>query len=348
MKTSLLFLLNIISIGLFSQITVDQNDMQVSGDIVYYGVSNVQGFDPAKTGTSYIWDFSTLLALTHRSDTILTVFQTPSVYNVVFNPLIANQAYINQTPPSFGGGITITDYYDFYKKSSTYYRKAGFGAMINSVPTPVKYDNPEIFYTFPLNYNNQDSSVSSFGITIPGFGYFGQTINHKYLVDGWGTLSIHYGTFPVLRIKATINITDTIYYDAYSFGTTINRPTSYEYYWIAKNLQGHALKITQQGMGYSAEFLDSLTYSNNVQFIENDFDVKIFPNPANSEITIQNNFKNFPVNISIKDNLGRVVFENEINTNVSKIDASDIKPGYYFVEIKNKQSKMVRNISIVH
>lgn len=332
----------------FSQITIDQNDMQASGDTIYYGVSNAQGFDPAQTGTDYIWDFSNLSALTHRSDTILTVFQTPAVYNVVFNPIIANQAYINQTPPTFGNGLTVTEYYDFYKKSSSYYRKAGFGAMINSVPTPVKYDNPEIFYSFPLNYNYQDSSVSNFGLTVPSFGYFGQTINHKYIVDGWGTLTIPYGTFQALRVKTTINITDTIYYDALMYGIKINRPTNYEYYWIAKSLQGHALKITQAGIGYSAEFLDSLSYTTNVQTIGNNIDFKIFPNPANNEITIQTNFNNFPTNISIKDNLGRVVFEKELNNNVSNIDVSNIKSGYYFVEIKNKQSKIVRNISIVH
>jgi len=341
MKTITIIIFTILFANAYSQITVDQNDMQATGDTIFYGVSNVQGFDPLLTGTNYNWDFTNLNTISNRADTILSVFQTPVAYNVVFNPLIANQAYINQTPPSFGNGITVTDYYDFYKKSSTYYRKAGFGAVINGVPTPVKYDNPEIYYTFPLNYLNSDSSTSSFGMSIPSYGYFGQTINHKFLVDGWGTLAIRYGTFQVLRVKATIDISDTIYYDNLMYGIRFNRPTSYEYYWIAKNLQGHALKISQAGMGYSAEYLDSLSYFGVSEQKLND-DFLIYPNPVIDVITIYNN--NFTSNTQIKifDNFGRVVYSNKLNNKLNQINLLALKQGIYHINIVNNNTLFVK------
>jgi len=347
MKTIFCLVLLLSGFKINAQIAVDQNDMPSSGDTIYYGISAVPLFDPAQTDTNYIWDFSNLVVITHRSDTFLTVFQTPAVYNIVFNPLVANLAYINQNPPTFGVGITITEYYDFLKKSSSYYHKAGFGAMINGVPTPVKYDNPEIYYSFPLNYNNQDSSVSSFGMTIPGYGYFGQTIKHQYIVDGWGTLIIHYGTFQVLRVKATINITDTVYLDTIGYGYTINRPTSYEYYWIAKNLQGQALKISQTGISYSAEFLDSLAYSNVSSNYFNE-DIKVFPNPANTEITVHNISEKFPVMVTITDNFGKCVFKKEINQNFVNIDVSEIPSGFYLLKINSAQNSKVKKLVLIH
>lgn len=345
MKNKLLTLpLLFYSFIVYTQITVDQNDMPSSGDTIYYGVSGIPGFDPNQTGTAQTWDFSFLIPVTHRSDTILTVFQTPAVYNVVFNPLIANQAYINQTPPSFGGGITISEYYDFFKKSSTYYRKAGFGAMINSVPTPVKYDNPEIHYTFPLNYGTTDSSASSFGITIPGYGYFGQTINHKFFADGWGTLIIPYGTFNTLRVKATINITDTIFSEALQMGTTITRPTSYEYYWIAKNLDGHAIKVTQNGMAYSAEYLDSLSYTgvNN----NNNIAINIFPVPASDYLYVTNNNFDF-TEITVFDITGKTVISQQSNLKFVKIPVNSLKEGVYVLKAETSTGALYRRFSII-
>ena len=331
----------------FSQITVTDADMPAAGDTILYGLSNVSGFDPALTGPTYTWDFSTLLPTSYRADTFLTVFQTPIAYNVIFNPLVANLACINQTPPSFGAGITITGYYDFLKSNSSFYRKEGFGAQINGVATPIKYDNPELYYAFPLNYNNTDSSVSSYGLPIPTYGYFGETISRKYLVDGWGTLIIPYGTFQVLRVKVTINNTDTIYSDAFQIGYTINRPTSYEYYWIPNNLRGHALKVTKSGMNYSAEYLDSTIYTsiNNPHLNSS---VEIFPNPAETYINVKSNNSENLKSISIKDLSGKLIFEKQLTATECTIPVADIPAGFYIVETSTKQGSKIQKLIIIH
>lgn len=345
MKRLLLFF-GIIPQILFSQITVDQNDMPASGDTIYYGISNVPGFNPSETGISYFWDFSALSALSHRSDTFLTVYQTPAVYNVIFNPLVANLACINQTPPALGSGLTITDYYDFFKKNSSYYQKVGFGAKINNIPTPVKYDNPEIYYSFPLNYGNSDSSVSSFNLSVPGFGYFGQTINRKYIVDGWGTLTVPFGTFNVLRVKTTINVTDTLYLDTLMFGYTINRPTSNEYYWIANSLQGHVLKISQNGMVYSAEFLDSLNTSVKTHDVTSS--VEIFPCPATSVVSIITPFSGQRTDITVYDIFGKQFKHNTVYNSSYQLGVSELPSGIYFVEIRSESENVTKKLSVIH
>ncbi|NMC99893.1 MAG: hypothetical protein GYA62_09245 [Bacteroidales bacterium] len=152
-----------ISIRAFAQITITQYDLPTVNDTIFYKTGNINNFDPNLTGANTTWDFSQLSLNNQRSDTIIPVTSTPIVYNVVFNFTIANLAFINQSPPQMGGGLTVSDYYDFYKKSSTYYRKAGFGATINGVQTPVKYDNPELFFKLPLTFGTSDSSISSYG-----------------------------------------------------------------------------------------------------------------------------------------------------------------------------------------
>jgi hypothetical protein len=348
MKTTFLFsYLLFFSYSLVAQIAVDQNDMPSSGDTIRYDISNVSSFDPLQTGASFTWDFSTLSALSYRTDTFLTISQTPVVYNVVFNFLVANLACINQTPPTLGVGITLTDYYDFLKKASSNYSKVGFGASINGVTTPIKYDFPELYYAFPLNYNGTDSSTSSYGTTIPSYGYYGQTINRKYIVDGWGTLIIPCGTFPVLRVKTIINITDTIFSESFQMGYNIVRPTAYEYYWIAKKLPGHALKISQSGTVYSAEFLDSL---NNMSVNNSDFcsSIKIFPNPASIYFTIQNQGAKSLITISLTDLSGKQVFEKELYETKCVIPVTDIPSGFYLLKMTSKSGSKTEKLAIIH
>jgi hypothetical protein len=348
MKTSLLLISTFLiwAVG-YTQITVVNSDMPASGDTIYYGISNISGFNPSQTGPAYVWDFSTLSPISHRSDTFLTVFQTPVAYNVIFNFLVANLACINQTPPSLGIGITVTESYDFFKNTSSNYRKAGFGAQINGIPTPIKYDNPELYYTFPLNYNNTDSSTSTYGLTIPTYGYFGQKINRKYFVDGWGTLIIPYGTFQVLRVKTTINISDTIFSESLQFGYTINRPTSYEYYWIANNLHGHALKVSQTGMLYSAEYLDSLYYTSISDSPLNSA-IEIFPNPAETFIHIKNCNPESKVLISLIDFSGKLIFEKQLNQSECNINTSDIPAGFYFLKTTSSFGNKIYKLTIIH
>jgi hypothetical protein len=203
-----------------------------------------------------------------------------------------------------------------------------------------------LYYTFPLNYGISDSSVSSYGLPITGYGYFGQTINRKFIVDGWGTLIIPYGTFQVLRIKTTINNIDTIYSEAFQFGYTIHRPAIYEYCWIAKNLNGPALKISKSGMGYSAEFLDSLYYSN-IPILKSKSPACVFPNPTSSYINVKGLDPTQNNNLLIFDTNGKLIFEKNNFDSKSTIAISPISSGTYHLKIISATSVMVEKLLII-
>lgn len=327
-----------------AQITITQYDLPSVNDTIYFKTGTINNFDPNITGANVTWDFSGALLNNQRTDTIIPVTSTPVVYNVIFNFTIANLAYINQTPPSLGGGLTVTDYYDFYKKASSYYRKAGFGATINGVQTPVRYDNPELFYKLPLTYGTTDSSVSSYGLSIPGYGYYGQTINRKHIADGWGTLITPFGTYEAIRVKQIIDIVDTIYSESMSFGYNVHRPVSYEYYWLTNAFKGHFVKIAKNGMINSIEIQftpSNLIYSNNSQ------NVNTFPNPVN-DILYLLLFSDEMKNISLVNSMGQIVLFEKCNEKVHSMDLSLLSNGIYMLKVESPNIKYSKKIIIRH
>jgi|YNPMSStandDraft_2_1061718.scaffolds.fasta_scaffold03346_4 hypothetical protein len=324
----------------FGQISVTQNHLPTVNDTIHYKTGTFINFDPNANGTNYTWDFSQVNVSNVRADTIISVTQTPIVYNIVFNILIANQAYINQTPPSLGVGLTVSEYYDFFKKATNYYRKAGFGATINGVQTPVKYDQPELFFKLPLTYGTSDSSISKYGLPIPGYGYYGQTIVRKHIADGWGTLITPFGTYSAIRVKQTINITDTIFIDSLNFGYNIVRPTSYEYYWLTNsNIRAFAAKVYRNGMFYHADFyFDPLT---SISSNYNNIDINVFPNPVSNWLIIENPFN--IAEIQLNNLLGQCVLSEYINLGQHNINVENIPEGCYILKLKtNNHSKILK------
>lgn len=345
MRYVLIFLLFLPSVGR-TQIIIDENDFPSEDDTIRVGSCSVQGFDGDDTGTNFIWDFSFLEASYQRVDTFVSVFSTLVAYNIIFNPLVANLASPTATPPASFPGLTITDTYDFYKLDNDYYRKAGFGAKINGVPTPVKYDDPELILSLNAGYGDQDSSVSFFGIPVPTIGYFGQTIQRKYTVDGWGTLILPYGTFSVLRIKYEVLTSDTIYSEGLGFGYTIHRPMSEEYHWMAKGMDIPLLTISKTGMMHSATFRDSIFYTglqqNSIALVST---VKVFPNPFSGEVLISH--QGCPGDFwvfRLLDISGQELICGISDAQSESLDISYLSPGIYMVEITAGNQKSVLRV----
>lgn len=71
--------------------------------------------------------------------------------------------------------------------------------------------------------------------------------------------------------------------------------------------------------------------------------VKVYPNPANSQITVE--AKNI-VNISIMDINGRLIKVSNDNSELQVIDLNDISAGNYFIRIKTKENTFVKNITV--
>lgn len=241
-----------------SQITITSNDMPSPNDTIRKSQAlSASGIDYTISGPNHVWDFSPLDAITQTVDTFVTVNSVPFLYQLVFIPnIVANVAQkfseIDTIPD-----LPIADPYRFFRKTSTTYNDVGYAITVSGIPVPLRLNPADVVYKLPLVYGNQDSSDASGQIGLAGFGYLSiqrKRVNH---VDGWGSITTHYGTFDVLRLKSTVYENDSIFIDTLNFGTSIER-TYIEYKWLTNGKKTPVLQITEEGPLVQVAFIDSI------------------------------------------------------------------------------------------
>lgn len=239
-----------------SQITIDQNDMPQAGDTIRLSSAvDFGNLNYEETGNDFAWDFSQLTFLTQRVDTFVSVSQTPWVYQLIFF-LSANLAFPGQDFDQLPG-FAVTDYFNFYKNSSSEYKSVGFGVTMNGIPIPNKFDDPDIIFRFPISIGDVDSSFSNYNLDIPGIGYYGGWKKRINYADGWGELTTPYGTFETVRIKSDIIQYDSLYIDSLGFGFPIMRSFT-EYKWLGNNFGLPLCTVVDDGLIPTIEYIDSV------------------------------------------------------------------------------------------
>lgn len=348
-----------------AQITINNGDMPSAGDQKRVSIAQlVPGINFTATGANHFWDFSTLQWASQNVDTFLNVSQTGITYQIVFanipgNPNRANLATKStlQAPPI--GGISISDVVAFFYNSTASYKQVGYGAGINGFPTPIPFNNHDIIYNFPLNFNNLDSSNSDFNLGIPGFGYYGYTQKRVNLCDGWGTLITPFGQFDVLRVRSTITGRDTIYLDTLGFGFGLNRPVAREYKWLGKNHDIPLLQInTTIGFG-GTETINLIRYQDSLRVLSvNEIpeitEVAVYPNPASDiisiDLTIQKS-DDFTVQLFSPDGkLAADVFKGTLlpgkNSLILYTKLNNFSSGLYQLTVESRSGRWVEKVVI--
>jgi len=339
-----------------SQITIDQNDMPDVNDTFRIATAIDIGNDPSATGADFTWDYSGLTSVNQRIDSFVSPLSTPWTYQLVFSISLdpASIAQQQQEPPAMQLPVTITDYIDYFKENSSEFKKLGFGATISNIPMPVKYDSPEVYYKFPLQYQNTYSSNSSYSIDIPGFIYFGQEINRQSLVDGWGTLKLPMGNFDVLRIKSTVITVDSIYYDSLGMGFSIPPITSTEYRWLGKQQGVPLLQINSNLFSSTILYRDVFHPVSISENAGQTVRLNVFPNPAKDNFILEY-FLSEPndVKIDVFDISGRIVFSlipGEKSPGLNKVELNkyqiNLGKGYYVIKLYAGHSVQTKSIII--
>jgi hypothetical protein len=253
MKTLLTFFIaSFLPVFISAQITITLTDMPNVGDSLFVTSTFVpMGLDYTESGADFTWDFSGLTGGAQDEEIFVAVSSTPLLYQAVFNwPPWNPPATIASPDDDFSliPGVAFTDYYDFFKEQNASYTSVGFGVTINNIPVPVKYNNPEMLYKFPLSYgNSSDSSESFYSISIPDLGYYETYRKRVNTVDGWGTLITPFGTFATLRIKSFLTIRDSIYVDSLQTGIPVKRDIT-EYKWMGNGFGVPLLKVSKEGL----------------------------------------------------------------------------------------------------
>lgn len=237
----------------FAQIVIQSSDMPHIGDTLRVSMTSIVPTGYNQTGMDTIWDFSALQPQSQRVDSFVNVNTTPTAYYIYFGLLNgANLA----SPISAIPGLPLTDGFEFYKNETSSYGDMGLAYRTDEIPIiPAKYDNPDIFYHFPLEPGVTWSSTASFSVSLPGIGFISRQKIRNSEVDGWGTLITPYGEFSVLRIKSMVNEHDSLYIDSLGMGFPLNRNIT-EYKWMGNGKGLPLLQITEEGLFATATYRD--------------------------------------------------------------------------------------------
>jgi hypothetical protein len=211
----------------------------------------------------------------------------------------------------------------------------GFGANINGIPASIKYDTIDQLYPLPLTFGNNDSTSAYYLLDVPSLGAYGQHIQRKVEVDGWGSISTPYQNYSQsLRVKTTLYQRDTlkVLQPIALPGVAFNRPIQTKYEWFVNGVGAPVFSVTKQGNTTSnVKYIDVNTSSINEL---NTFELTIFPNPASELINISIPFNK--ANMKIIDVNGKVL----INEPFSKtVNISSFSKGNYIVIISKGNQK---------
>jgi hypothetical protein len=358
MKKILLASLILSGVELTAQISLTQSDMPNVGDSVRVSYAAFTSL-PAG-GPNVTWDYSFLVP----NSQYVFHFANPSStsYFGLNNTFLSSYAVYNWSPDSIPFvPILPTDFFDFYKESSTYFKQVGQGYSLFGFPIPVFYNPQDPLYKFPLDFGDIDTSDAQFISQIPTIFYWKENIHRVNTYSGWGALRTPYDTFPsVCLVKAELTLVDSFSLD--TFGISLPPITRYEnqYKWFATGSKIPLLQINTN-LNLGNETVTNVIYRDTVRPVlqigigENDklSGFSIFPNPATEQL-------NFVVSagspssavIAISDLNGRLIWSENMqlqpgkNSKSLNLSSLKIAKGVYVVTLTSNKSFEAKKIVI--
>ncbi len=360
MKSSYSYLIAILflSFSSFAQLSIVPSDMPSAGDTFRVSTSNsLILFDPNATGSSYQWDFSDLEASSQLIDTFIAFNEVPANFlffffgksNLAEKALPVLPSIINDSFPTSPG-------YNFYMKSADRYSMVGQGYMIQGIPIPVLFDNPDVIYEFPLLMDKRDSSYTEFATIIPGIGGIYTRLTRYNHVDGSGTLITPLDTFQTLRVRSEIHRVDSI---SFSGINQVISSESVEYKWLAKNegvpvLQINTQLIMNNEVPTLIRFKDKYRKTNTTTGIKSgneEADWKIYPGILHpgASLHIETPGQNGALELRIIGINGAEVLRTRIDGNEKHLlqIPEYLKPGIFLLHITDSRQTFTQKIMIL-
>lgn len=303
MKNLLLYVLLSTSLTLQAQITLTTADFANPGDTVRMSRTSTTTTDYASTGANYFWDFSDLVAESQKLVPFTDMSNVSGFVSFVFGAFAPSEYEASYYLPSqdipidqLGDflPIPLEDVYQFTKKDSDSITSIGFALKVDGNEVPVKSDTIETRYKFPINYGDAYTSRGYTNLDMNPF-YDAVWIQHRERnseVDGWGNVVTPFGAFSALRIKHTINESDSL--RIVVFGNQvwlpIPLPTSVIYEWWAAGQKEPVMRVTTNDV-LGNETVTGIEYRDNylgldAGIAENTKGVQVFPNPVNDVLTL--------------------------------------------------------------
>lgn len=331
----------------FSQITLTDTDFGNAGDTARMSSTTDLSVDFSSTGINFNWDFSMFVAesqtllefndMSNASSFVQILFGSfapadyQASYFAEFDDLPLDQ--IGQFLP-----VNITNLYQFSRITSDSISSVGLAIDVDGNEIPFRSDLIEKRYELPLNFGDSYDGEGYTEIDLNPFAdiVWRQRRTRNSVVDGWGTVALPMGSFDVLRVKHTIEETDSLYSDFLGTGTPtwfgIDLPTSHIYEWIANGEKEVVLRIETSEIG-GFETVTNIEYRDNYNpalatLVDINLEsVTAYPNPASS--TLHFDGVEFDGDYVIYNTQGEKVAHGLLET--GSIDISNLASGSYIL-----------------
>lgn len=308
--------------------------MPVPGDTLRMSVANPITVDYSKTGIDTTWDFSFLTKSNQVIDTFVSVSTVPPLYWLMFTPTIVSNL---ASPGSYAipiPGFTISDMFNFYKNDQASFNFLGLAFMFSGLPIMMKYNSPDVLYSFPCTMGTSWNSHAASSANLPGLGYYSTDRQRSSVVDGWGTLITPYGSYQTIRVKSNYIEDDSIYLDTLGMGFPLLRNVT-EYKWLAKDQGEPLLTITEEMGNTAVVYRDIINHPGIGE--KHLLPLVIGPNPVVTSFFVQvDGFKGNTL-LSLFDGSGKEVLRQIISITDSKsnvITCDHLAPGVYVARIR--------------
>jgi hypothetical protein len=352
LQVVLLLLLAAHAIG---QITINNADMPSVNDTIRTSISvDFMNFDFTETGEDYLWDYAGLIPFAQNLNVFINVTQTPLIYW----PFFLGSANLVLKSDNFSDFplLPVGESFQFFNKTASLYSNVGAGVEINEIPLPLKFDNPDVLYRFPLGYGDTDEGESNLEFNLPDVGYLLVERERFTEVDGWGTLLTPFGEFATLRVKSIVNEYDSIYIDSLGQGFGLYR--SYiEYKWLGQAKGIPLLQVVMDDIaGATIVYQDSLrdlnVYLPEIKIRSSD-QLHVYPNPASSVINIDfvDALPNTRLKLLLINASGQMIYDEHFRVSAGhkthRINLDKrILPGTYFLIVYGDDFSFAKKIMI--
>lgn len=343
----LLILASVFALNVSAQspITLSNSNMPGNNDTLRYTNASPNSLSNyTQTGVNYTWDFSTLVSLNEGVRNFKNALQTPYAFY-----FLALNAYGEKIADTLGAGpISITNYYNFYKKQTSpvnAFIADGVGMTFSSVPVPSYYSDKDELYKFPMTYPQYDSTTFKFStvsnsllpITYSKGGY------RTTRVDGWGTVITPYDTVSCLRLITTQYAMDTIKTSIGPITVPFGFPNfQRSYQWMSLNskipflevtgsLVNDVFTITQvRYRGYHRIMANPVSTGPELE----ETNIGLYPNPVKDKLQVTGLFQE-PKNFEVYSLDGKKVLSGTFKSMATEqsIDLSALEKGVYFLNI---------------
>lgn len=338
--------------SLGAQITIQENDIFISGTSSEYNYQENPTISINNTGANVLYDFSQLVSEISYQYEIVLPTTSP------FGPILpGNRVFV------FNGG----------DNGATYYTKFD-GMLLSNGNVMPDESNPENIFiekhepaervaSFPLQYGQQYSGTTANENTFyAGFDFGDGMIvdsirirrvrEYDYHFDGWGTLKTPVNEYDVLRQKSHSKVNDAV--DLFLRDTqewiVDENGTENEFIEYTFWATGQSFPVVKIFDDFADGVLEEVTWiselpnsSNNLA--SNDFEIDVFPNPSKGIITISSK-SNLINNWILFDLNGKLIKKGSLNSNQETINLSELPKGIYNLKLVSNRNVLNKKIVI--